>query len=503
MGSLKEAEAEYRKVLKMKPDFAQALNNLGSVLNQQNKFEEAEKILQRAHRLRPNDFSTLMNLASVLENRDRIYDAETCLRRAISIQDDDLQAKLSLANILLKLDKVEEAVVLCDQVLAVSPDHILALMIKSDTLSTMGNSKEAYEILVRVFEQNQSYVPVLRELVRKNKGKDYDLKPVIDALEAQYKQSDHTHQSTVAIAFSLSEYYEKEGKFEEAFKYLSQANKLKRATYDYTIKLDELRYMSFIKNIERELFNQDVRLGYDNDCPIFIVGMPRSGTTLTEQILASHSQVEGAGELTFMGTLLNDPYVSPVSDKIAALADIFSRVGKSYVEAIRELTGSNVLHITDKMPQNFWLLGLIHLALPKAKIIHCKRAPVDNCLSIFKQDFESLHHYAYDLQELGQYYRIYEKMMAHWYSLFGDRIYTVRYESMVENPEIQTRALLDFCELEFEPQCLEFHKTKRVVKTASINQVRQPIYKSSVKLADKYGHHLDPLREALAGKFDE
>jgi hypothetical protein len=232
--------------------------------------------------------------------------------------------------------------------------------------------------------------------------------------------------------------------------------------------------------------------------------MPRSGTTLVEQILASHPQVHGAGELTALETILIDQLgarLSPI-DRARRLADLsagdLAAMGGAYISRIRALA-PGALRVTDKMPANFRFAGLIRLMLPNARIIHCRRDPVDTCLSCYARKFSRGQPYAYDLRELGLYYRAYDALMAHWRRLLPmDRLIEVRYEQVVGDLEGEARRMIAFLDLAWDDACLTFHRTRRPVRTASVNQVRQPLYRTSVARWRPYEKHLGPLLDALA-----
>ena len=239
-----------------------------------------------------------------------------------------------------------------------------------------------------------------------------------------------------------------------------------------------------------------------SNLPIFIVGMPRSGTTLTEQIIASHPAVYGAGELEAISRISQE--LSKDHEDTGGYPECMlhfqnqeiEKLANGYLSNLRALAG-DVLHVTDKMPHNFLHLGLIAILFPGARVVNCKRHPLDTCLSIYTQKFTNVHPYAYDLTELGQYYRQYERLMAHWEHVLADRIFTIQYEELIEEPEATSRRLIGYIDLPWDDRCLEFHETERPVKTASQWQVRQPVYKKSVNRWENYETHLAPLKRAL------
>jgi len=278
-------------------------------------------------------------------------------------------------------------------------------------------------------------------------------------------------------------------------------NELKRNTYTYNI-FETRDFFNGLKNVfDDKLFSKHVDTGYGENTPIFIVGMPRSGSSLLEQILASHSLVYGAGELKYLSQIVIHSSAKIAGIKFPYCAaklspDNFEILGAEYSKRLRQYSGA-VKYITDKELHNFLYIGMIRLTLPNAKIIHCKRNPVDTCLSIFKTYFAGVHKYAYDLSELGEYYKLYQDLMEHWYKILPGYIFDIQYEDLVGDQEGETRKLLDYCELPWDEACLSFHRTIRPVRTASAEQVRRPIYNSSVGLWRRYEKHLSPLLSAL------
>jgi hypothetical protein len=242
--------------------------------------------------------------------------------------------------------------------------------------------------------------------------------------------------------------------------------------------------------------------GEDSKRPIFIVGMPRSGTTLVEKILASHSDVHAGGELDYMFALGADNFLDQaIHYQFRPLgtyaSDIYETVGKKYLEKIN-LLNHQARRITDKLPFNFIMIGLIKIALPHSKIIHCVRDDRDTCLSIYRQNFSTENYrFAYDLKTVGQYQNLYRKLMKHWHRVLPGHIYDIEYESLTRNPEHEIRDLLSACDLGWQEACLDFHQSKGLVKTASFYQVRQPMYTSSVGLWEHYKEFLQPLFDAL------
>jgi hypothetical protein len=298
------------------------------------------------------------------------------------------------------------------------------------------------------------------------------------------------------IAYVLSMYFEKIKNSAKTFHYLKLGNDINRSSYQYSHEQTLLQFKALKNTFSKELKHAFEQKGLTDSSPIFILGMPRSGTTLIEQILSSHSSVGAEGEITDLkdnfekyADILNDHL--PLSEKVEKCIEVC----KAYLGSVRKKQTASMF--TDKMPYNFMLVGLIALALPNAKIIHCTRDPLETCFSVYKQNFSGSHAYTNELTELGQYFCEYQKMMTHWNTLFAGHIYEANYENMVADSESEIIKLLDFCGLESESACFEFHKNKRAVRTASVSQVRQPIYKSALKASAPYEKQLQPLINAL------
>ena len=303
------------------------------------------------------------------------------------------------------------------------------------------------------------------------------------------------------LNFALGKAFDDLGEGEEAFKCYIEGNRLYRKTLSFNIADEKKLFLRFKKMFDRDFFKKREGFGCSDSTPIFILGMPRSGSTLIEQILSSHPDIFGAGELSFTRRIVQTKMSSNLDSMIPYTAsrlkiDDVAKMGNEYVTRIRKLA-PKAKFITDKMPANFLFIGMIKLMLPNAKIIHSVRSPEDTCLSIFKQNFIGTHDYAYDMTELGQYYRLYSDIMNHWHTQFPGVIYDIKYEHLIANQEDETRKLLKFCNVEWDDNCLNFHKTARDVHTASNVQVRQSIYSSSVAGWRRYEKQLQPLTNAL------
>jgi Flp pilus assembly protein TadD len=493
------------RALLLKPDDAEAHNNLGLALKGQGRLDEAVASYRQALALRPEFAAAHYNLGNTLHDQGRLDEAAACYRRALSLDQDLVDAHYNLALILQDQGKLEEAAV----------SYLLALGAEPDLVEVHNNLGVVYSRLGRMDEAIACYRKAL-SLKPDSAGTYKNLSTLVKftevndevrAMEACFRQTDGISETDrIELGFALGKVFEDLRDYDKSFAFILEANRLKRRSYDYSIQ-DDLDLFARIKaTFSPDFFASHQGSGNQDKTPIFVLGMPRSGTTLVEQILASHPVVFGAGELTHLNSLVSG-YCQPGTEGQfpECMLDLgtaaLERMGKEYVEKIR-VYSPDAERITDKMPDNFLRVGLIKVILPKAKVIHCVRNPMDNCFSIFKNDFsrKGSNKYAYDMNELGRYYNLYQDLMAHWENVLPGFMFTICYEEMVADQRRQTESLLDFCGLPWDDACLSFHKTERRVETASLAQVRQPIYKDSVELWKRYEKRLAPLRKAIYGR---
>ena len=396
----------------------------------------------------------------------------------------------------------DEAIDFYRQALEIAPRDSAAHNAMGKALSEVGQLEEARKSFRQAIACNPFDAEAHCSLSSITRHTEHDAE--ISAMENIYTDGNISNEQRMNCAFGLAKAHEDLGKYEKAFTYMAAANKLKRGAIRFNIKYTAASFRKLAHSFS--LLDTARRPWHDFEptqpTPIFILGMPRSGTTLVEQILASHPRVYGAGELGDLQEIIFDTL------QAENFSDFVERFGKQHETALQGSIGEQYIgkirsyapsadYITDKMPDNFLYIGIILHTLPGARIIHCKRNPMDNCLSIYKNNFEGRLDYAYDLKELGEYYLLYRTLMKRWEEYFPGKIYTVEYESMVSDQENETRGLLEFCELPWDDACLSFHKTKRQVSTVSVAQVRQPVYKTSVELWRRYERQLAPLKKIL------
>jgi tetratricopeptide (TPR) repeat protein len=498
-----EALASYDKAVALKPDFAEAFYNRGFALYQLTRFDEALASFDKAVALKPRYANAFNNRGNALRELKRFDEALASFDKAVALKPDFAEAFCNRGFVLGKLKRFDEALASYDKALAIKPDFVEALNDRAIEMLVLGRLAEAQRDIERAIQlapRNPRYYYTLGQITRYVAAD-----PRVAAMEELvHDATSLAIDDRINLHFALAKAYEDLGRPERAFSQLLAGNALKRSQITYeetiTVRMHSQIQEAFIP----ELLQTFQNVGEPSRVPIFIVGMPRSGTTLIEQILASHPDVFGGGELDFLSKVVAD--IQPSDNNLEVSRELlssipseqFRQIGESYLAKIKRLAPA-AARVVDKMPANYLNVGLIHLALPNAPIIHVVRDPVDTCISCFSQLFTGELNYTYDLAELGRYYGHYQALMAHWHRVLPlGRILDVRYEEVVANLEGMARRIVAHCGLEWDAHCLAFHQTKRPIRTASVTQVRRPIYKSSMGHRFKYETFLAPLLAELS-----
>lgn len=495
-GQHEEALDILARVVQLRPDYADAYNNMGNICKTLNRNNDAIQHYQRALTLNPKQHEVLLNLGSIYNDRLGYPEgAQHCFRQALALKPDSREAQYGMANSLRFMGKLEESLGIIRTLIKNHPDDTTAIASEADALDRLGRFDEAYErirMLIDTGEVNAMALEVFTRLCRR-----YD--SCAEALQRgeqllmEYADNEINKQT---LHFSLGKLYDKLDNCDRAFKHFRAANDLTGVPYDHAARVATID--GIINAYNPELFARLSRPALEDKRPVFIVGMPRSGTSLTEQILASHPAVYGAGELNEfndmaagLAYLLNSRrgYPDCISELSPSVAD---KLAKRYKDRLDSFS-RKASRITDKMPHNFMNLGLITLLFPGARIIHCTRDPRDTCLSVYFQNFGWLHQYATRLEDLGAYYLEYQRLMQYWESVLDIPILTIEYERMVTAQEDTSRELVEFCGLDWDERCLQYHESERAVATASYDQVRQPIYTRSLARWKHYRQHIGPL----------
>jgi tetratricopeptide (TPR) repeat protein len=502
LGRPQEAEASLRRAIALKPDYAEAYYNLGNVLLAQGKLDEAVAIYRRALALAPNVANGYNNLGNVLEQQGKLDEAAAQLRRALELEPEHASALYNLGNILKTKTDYAGAIELYRKSLARRPQFADGWNNLGAALAEQGDLDAARDAYQRAVEVDPTRAAYHRNLASSKRFEPGD--PQLALMEGLAQNlASVPERERVDLQFALGKAYADLKQHDRSFQHLLTGNALKRAQIAYD-EGEALGYMERIRAVfSPELLRAKAGCGDSARVPVFIVGMPRSGTTLIEQIIASHPKAVGAGELFDLDNIVQSLACSNGSLRFPEIVATMSgeelrQIGARYVVATTA-HAPTAERIADKMPWNFHFTGLIRLALPNARIIHARRDPVDTCLSCFSILFDGDgNRYTYDLGELGRFYRAYNSLIAYWRSVLPPGVMIeVHYEDVVDDLEGQARQIIAHCGLEWDEACLAFHKTRRPVRTSSVAQVRQPIYQSSVGRWRPYRDHLRPLLDAL------
>jgi len=422
--------------------------------------------------------------------------------KALTISPDS-PVTLNNYSIALKFsDRHEEALLALNKCLHLKPDYFEALSNKGSALSILGQVENSFSMYRKALKVNPNFGKAYFNIATGHKFTEGD--DWCELFEKAELNLDNLPETDrMNLHFALGKYHEDLKHYEIGFSHYLKANKLKRDTLTYSVEIAEEMMGKMQEMFDAEgSWAKRTEVGNQSDLPVFILGMPRSGTTLIEQILSSHPKVHGAGELKLINTAVDglsvntDGFFPTDQNALSTFDKEIRKRGDAFVEELRSYN-KKATHVTDKMPLNFRYLGLIHVLMPNAKIIHCRRNPVDTCLSNFRILFGDKMDYTYDLEDIGRYYLAYDNLMKHWDAVLPDRFLNVQYEDVVGDVETQARRLIDHCGLEWDDACLDFHKSKRRVHTASTTQVRQPIYNTSVGRYERYGELLKPLLDVL------
>ncbi|MFL2771548.1 MAG: tetratricopeptide repeat-containing sulfotransferase family protein [Rhodospirillaceae bacterium] len=504
-GKLKKAEQVCRNFLQNDKKHVEAMRLLADIGARLYVLDDAEFLLESCVAFDPDNRRARVDYVNVLHRRQKF---ELALDQARLLYDSDpLNPALETlyANERAAVGEFAEALDLYDSVLTKVPDNAHVHMVKGHALKTVGRQEEAVESYQAAYAIRMDLGDAYWSLANL---KTYRFSADEHNRMANAEQEPGTTTiDRIHLCFALGKAHEDAGEFERAFSYYERGNQLKKQKTRYEADRMSEELQAQVDTCTSDLFANHSGAGSDCDAPIFIVGLPRAGSTLVEQILASHSHVKGTMELPNIPALAHklsgrrtfeDQRRYPaVLEKLSG--EELRAFGDAYVRNT-EIHHKGALRFTDKMPNNFRHIGLIHLILPNAKIIDARRDAMACCFSGFKQLFAEGQEFTYGLNEIGRYYQGYVDLMAHWDMIFPGKILRVQYEDVVTDVEAQVRQILEFCDLPFEQACVDFHKTERIVRTASSEQVRQPIYSSGVDQWKNFEPFLEPLKKILSAE---
>jgi tetratricopeptide (TPR) repeat protein len=486
-GRLDDAIWHYRKAIALNPGNFHAHNNLGTALGAQGRTAAAIAHYRSAIALNPASAASHYNLGTALDTEGRGDEAIEHYRRALSLHPEYAEAHNNLGNLLAMKGLTDQALEHYRRAIEIDPAHVNAHNNAGNLLRDQGRFPQAMAHYDRALEIRPTHAEAHfhRAEIKTFRAEDPDLR-VLDALTRTQPPSPYLH-------FALAKALEDAGDYPRSFHHMRKGNTLRRSQLAYDEAGDADLFQSIAEVFDHDLLERLRGSGDPSAAPVFIVGMPRSGSTLIEHILASHPLVYGAGEREDLAEVAGPhfPASVPQSDSAALL-----RMGQDYLRRLPSAPGK--LRIVDKLPANFLRIGLIRLILPNARIIHTVRHPLDTCISCYSKLFTSGQHFSYDLEELGRYYKRYEQLMNHWSRVLpADALLQVRYEDVVDDLEGQAKRLVAYCGLPWDEQCLKFHESNRPVRTASSVQVRQPLFRSSLQRWRRFEADLDPLIRLL------
>ena len=482
-----DAVSEFKSALAQKPTYPEALHNMGVALASLERNDEALEAYNKAIAAKPDYANAYNSRGALLNAIDETEKAIEDYKTALKFMPQDAEAYSNLANVYATLGNSVDAIANAAEAARRSPGNISKLWGHAVLLNEAGDKEAARVQLEAALKIEPNHAQTLHSLATMDKA-DAD-SPVLSTLKRLINDPATSDIDTVHLGFGLGKMCEDIGAFEEGFTYLKKANDANFSLLEYDPKDEDDKFSKIKATYTKEAMASYPGTGNPTRMPILVVGMMRSGTTLVEQIISSHSQVFGAGELMAATKNLSGLSIGP-GNLNPKEVDTFAA---GYLHELEKRANGHA-HVTDKMPANFVHVGLMKLAFPNIKIVNLVRDPRDNCYSIYKNFFDThAHQYAYHLEYLARYANHYKDLMNHWHEVLPGAVYDCKYEDLIADQEVQSRKLLEYCELEWEPQVLEFHKTERAVRTASVNQVRQKIYKSSVRSWERVEDGLQPL----------
>ena len=537
-GQHAEAFAVYSDVLRVMPQHADALHYMGLLTLQSGNSENAAELFRRSLEINPDNPDAQNHLGQAYIRLNDYATAEQCFKQALEYDPDHFHALNNLANCLRHDGDLESALALFERARAIDPENSICAFNYGITLNALGRHREGIEWLTKateydsgnylahhhlgiLYEQlgefrnaNASYLAALEKQPRYydslaallNSREHEATEAQVDAANEALTQRNLSPDIRLRLEHALGKYFEKARNYDVAFQHFRNSSEVKKAGADaFDIDFYSSKFDTLIKFYTTKRIEELARFGSQDRRPIFVVGLPRTGTTLTEQILSSHSAVHGAGEL---------PYMQTIADRVEAPADQgglggYESQGSPLTEqSIKDLCGEYLdglvredpdssRHIIDKYPLNCINLGLISVLFPNAKIIHCQRDPLDVAISCYTTLFKLGNDFTNDLMHFGQYYQEYLRVMAHWAAALPTKFFSLQYEDLVHDPETVTKDLIAFCELPWEEACLEFDRNERTVRTPSIWQVRQKLYGTSIGRWKNYEKHLAELETFL------
>lgn len=509
-GNLAEAEKGYRQILKSDPSSHNALHGLGLVYSRSGHHEEAYASFKQAIGLEPNVADYWIAFAICLKEMHELHAAKIALARAIELEPERIEPLIELGLICILCNEGNEALDALDRAVALDPSNKDAQYLRGVQKNAFGDIESARSAFMLVLDLDPEggdtvTTSVYWRLVELSRDKT-DLDWIADRAQAALEKNIDDARAISNLHFTIALTRHRQNRYDDAFTHYAKANEVLRDSHRMVRDSISKMVDSVIEGFQPDVFDKFKDVGSESNEPIFIVGMPRSGSTLVEQIVSSHKSIDSAGEFyklwQISGSLSKDLGGSArYPDRFGNFdPNHLAPIGEDYISALRRGRSDTAQHITDKFLNNFFNIGLIAVLFPNAPIIHCRRDPMSTCFSCYCQNFTNSHGqlvYSNSFEDLGLYYREYERLMEHWRSVLPGRMFELDYENLIDDQEGVSRSLIEHIGLPWDDACLEFYKSKKSAITASINQVRSPIYKSSVAGWRNYEKYLGPLKDAL------
>lgn len=515
-GSNADSISSLQELLKIDDRYEAALNNLAGLQLFEGHFLEAMRTVQRLLETNPRSAQAYCNLGALLSVAGDLPQAEVALRNALTLQPQLFRAEFMLANVLIDLGRLEESQHLLEGILASRKQFaVQAITTLARIQERRGNIDQAAELLSQLdsSQLRNPQVAIVQATVLEQQGRQDE---AISTLNSVLENAKVAAEEGVGIYFLLGQLLDKTGQYEEAFAAFRKGNEnRRRAFFQYDTGESKLPLEQINELFTKSNYLSCPSSGCESEIPIFIIGMPRSGTSLVEQILASHPAIAAAGEVTILQDLMTETYDRPQSVRPLEItagiencnlvprgwghntAEEIRFLADQYLQRIGSLVSGDASRITDKLPYNFLIAPIIHRVFPKARIIHCTRSGMDTCLSCYFQNFSTGNQFAFDLEDLARYYCNYVQIMEKWKLELQIPMKNVVYEELVKDPQETVREMLDYCSVDWFEGCLEFHISKRTVHTASYQQIRRPLYSSSVGKWRHYREFLGPLMSTI------
>jgi len=501
-GRLGIAETQCRAFLKKNPTHTYAMSLLSEIANRLGYFDDAEFLLEKAVEFKPKDGDLRMKYAQILRKKQKFAKTLEQVNILCDQYPDNHSYQAQKASEIMQNGDHEAAIKLLDNILQKNPYNFSTFTSKGHAQKTLGQTDEAIKSYQTAYKIKPDHGEAFFSLANL---KTYSFsKDELNGMRDQAKRVDLSLRDKAYFHFALAQACESIEEFDEAFFHLDKGNKIKNDQSKYSIERMDAELQAQIDICDEKFFTKLGGGGYSSHDPIFILGLPRAGSTLIEQILASHSMIDGTLELpnilSIAQSLRGDDIYGKEGNYPKSMLSLTHEqrdsLGKKYIDETK-MHRKDAPMFTDKMPNNFRHIGLIHLIMPNAKIIDARRYPLDCCFSMFKQLFAQGQEFSYGLAEAGSYYRSYVKLMDHWDAVLPNKILRVNNEDVIEDLEGQVKRMLDFLDLPFEEDCISFYETDRSVRTASSEQVRQPINKKGMGRWRPYAKNLKPFLESI------